>query len=178
MLILKKIKVYVNIHIVCVPFCRSSRAQKMKSTWILLLSFALLKSTLAQFGGGFYGGGFFGGGYGCPSYLPTNGFQCYQPAQDNTVWCKGKMQLIRWIYTHVYIFFMANMSMIMVISSRHGILHLPKRWLLWWLQGIFGCWWAIITWQLWFLSLQPWNIPLAKNCFEKARWFWLRKERN
>ena len=76
-------------------FCRSSRAQKMKTTCLFFLSFVLLKSTNAQFGGGFYGGGFFGGGYGCPSYLPTNGFQCYQPSQDNTVWCKGKIQFSR-----------------------------------------------------------------------------------
>ena len=67
----------------------------MKTTCLFFLSFALLKSINAQFGGGFYGGGFFGGGYGCPSYLPTNGFQCYQPSQDNTVWCKGKIQSSR-----------------------------------------------------------------------------------
>ena len=61
----------------------------MKTTCVLLLSLVLLESTRAQFGGGFYGGGFFGGGFGCPSYLPTNGFQCYQPSQDNKVFCKG-----------------------------------------------------------------------------------------
>ena len=76
----------------------------MKTVCLFILSFALLESTLAQFGGGYYGGGFFGGGYGCPSYLPTNGFQCYQPKQDNTVWCKGKMQLITKVQNHIYIF--------------------------------------------------------------------------
>ena len=64
----------------------------MISILILFLLATAFQSTYGQFFGG-GGGGFAGGfnGFGCASYLPTVGSECYQPETGKgTVICVGK----------------------------------------------------------------------------------------
>ena len=65
----------------------------------ILLFFVGFQSSYGQFGGGFgggfggFGGGF--GGYGCGSYVPTLGYECYQPETGKaTVACASKYQFV------------------------------------------------------------------------------------
>ena len=61
-------------------------------TIAILLFFLGFQNTYGQFGGGGFGG--FGGGfngYGCGSYVPTLGYECYQPETGKaTVACASK----------------------------------------------------------------------------------------
>ena len=69
---------------------RHSNIDMLSILNVLLLATAF-KSAYGQFfgGGGGFGGGF--GGFGCGSYLPTVGNECYQPETGKgTVICVGK----------------------------------------------------------------------------------------
>jgi len=69
--------------------CQTNRPlnSTMKSIGLVLLAAVLFNGASAQFYGGF--GGFGGFGFGCASYLPTVGNQCYQPTQDGTLYCQA-----------------------------------------------------------------------------------------
>ena len=108
---------------------------KMNAIATVLLFLVGIQAVYSQGGGFGFGGGSYGYGggfYGCSSYVPTLGYECYQPETGkNTVACLSKyFDFIIKMYTEANYKIGLKLTLLFLFLS-HWVFCIRQCWIFW-----------------------------------------------
>ena len=108
---------------------------KMNAIATVLLFLVGIQAVYGQGFGGFGGGVGYGGGfYGCSSYVPTLGYECYQPETGkNTVACLSKYFdfLIKMYTERICLRIIGSKLTLLFLFLSHWVFCIRQCWIFW-----------------------------------------------